>query len=114
MRLAADRDLVARQYTNQFADVLSAPPLGLKKACVAAGRSTTAIVHAHFGQLRRSRTVSSPQMRPQTAEQARDRAAGVLASWLAGDAAYRRGRSTASMSGCGPTAIAAIRAQRPI
>lgn len=50
MQLAADRDLIARQYTNGFADVFcTAEKI---KAAVARGWSLmTAIVHAHLQQL---------------------------------------------------------------
>lgn len=50
MRLAADRDLVARQYTNQFADVFRLADW-ITDDLASRSRLSEAIVHAHLRQL---------------------------------------------------------------
>lgn len=50
MQLAADRDLVARQYTNGFADVFSIAEK-IDAACARDWSLMTAIVHVHLQQL---------------------------------------------------------------
>ncbi|MCI0359255.1 MAG: triphosphoribosyl-dephospho-CoA synthase [Planctomycetaceae bacterium] len=89
MRAAADRDLVARQYTDDFRLVLEeALPL------LIAGRSsgwslTDSIIHAHLALLARyedsliARKCGSP-----TAKQVSARAGSVLATGGPGDEAY--------------------------
>jgi len=91
MRLAADRDLVARQYTNGFADVFAGPANWIEEGVTRNWPLTTAIVRAHLRQLANDgdslilRKCGLP-----IANQARDRAAEVLAAGSPGEDAYPR------------------------
>jgi triphosphoribosyl-dephospho-CoA synthase len=90
MCLAADRDLVARQYGNDFADVFRIA--AWIEEDVASGESlNVAIVHAHIHQL--STEVDSLILRkcgPQVAEQARLHACRVLDAGGPGEDEYER------------------------
>ena len=90
MRLASERDLVARQYCNDFADVF-----GIARAIengVARGWSlSTAIVHAHLQQLAAAPdSLILRKCGPAVAEQARAHAERVLAAGCPGDDGYER------------------------
>jgi len=89
MRLAADRDLVARQYVNSFADVFTGPA-----AWIADGTSrrlplSTSIVHAHVRQM-----AAAPDSLIQrkcglaVARESSQRAAHVLSVGIPGERAY--------------------------
>jgi triphosphoribosyl-dephospho-CoA synthase len=90
MRLASERDLVARQYCNDFADVL-----GIARAIedgVARGWSlNTAIVHAHLQQLAAAPdSLIFRKCGPVVAEQARAHAERVTAAGWPGNDDYER------------------------
>jgi triphosphoribosyl-dephospho-CoA synthase len=91
MRLAADRDLIARQYVDRFADVFDGPA-----AWIAAGLSrgwplSGAIVHAHVRQIAlRGDSLIARKCGPQIAREARQRAAAVLRAGAPGEPAYQQ------------------------
>jgi triphosphoribosyl-dephospho-CoA synthase len=80
MRLAAGRDLVARQYANGYADVFDCA-LPALRAGIRAGRPLeAAIVGAHLALLAsRPETLIARKRGPEMAEEARRRASDVLA-----------------------------------
>lgn len=91
MRLAAHRDLVARQYSTQFADVFTRLANWIEDGVVAGWPLTTAIVHAQLQQL--AAEVDSLILRkcgPQLAEAVRARAAATVAAGNPGEEAYER------------------------
>lgn len=89
MRLAADRDLVARQYTNQFADVFNGAAAWIQAGLAREWPLFTAIVHAHLRQLANEPdSLILRKCGSQVAAESRDRAASVVAAGLPGDATY--------------------------
>lgn len=91
MRLAAHRDLVARQYTNQFADVFTRLAIWIEDGVAAGWSLTTAIVHAQLQQL--AAEVDSLILRKcgqQLAESVRSRAAATIAAGKPGEDVYER------------------------
>jgi triphosphoribosyl-dephospho-CoA synthase len=91
MRLAADRDLVARQYVNQFADVFNGPAAWIEEGGARNWPLTTAIVHAHLRQLAKEPdSLILRKCGSRIAEEARAHAAQAIAAGLPGDAAYER------------------------
>jgi triphosphoribosyl-dephospho-CoA synthase len=91
MRLAADRDLVARQYTNSFADVLAGPAAWIEEGVSRGWSLSAAIVQAHVRQLAAcGDSLIGRKCGLQTSEQARHRAAAVLAVGSPDDGAYER------------------------
>ncbi len=90
MRLAADRDLVARQYTNNFADVLTGVSTWITEGTVRHWTLTDAIVHAHLRQMAAEPdSLIQRKCGAELAQQSRQRAAAVVASGTPGEAAYR-------------------------
>lgn len=89
MRLAADRDLVARQYTNAFSDVFETVVSGLVAGRAEGWPLTTAIVHTHI-QLMAGFPDSLIERKcgKQVAQESSDRAKRVLTSGRPGDATY--------------------------
>jgi triphosphoribosyl-dephospho-CoA synthase len=80
MRLAAERDVVARQYAVNFADVLSVIVPWLREA-TARWRLSDAIVHTHLRTMSRwPDSLIARKCGATTAQQAADWAAEVLAS----------------------------------
>jgi triphosphoribosyl-dephospho-CoA synthase len=91
MRLAADRDLVARQYTNNFADVFTGVATWIADGVARKWKLTEAIVHAHLRQMAAEPdSLIRRKCGTEIAQQARQLAAAVLASGIPGEAAYRR------------------------
>jgi triphosphoribosyl-dephospho-CoA synthase len=91
MRLAADRDLVARQYTNSFADVLAGPAAWIEEGVSRGWSLSAAIVHAHVRQLAAcGDSLIGRKCGSQISEHARERAAAVVAAGAPGQAAYKR------------------------
>ncbi len=89
MALAADRDSVARQYTNGFADVFAGPAAWIADGLDHGWPVSESIVHAHVRQL--ALCIDSLILRkcgPQIANQASDRAAIVSQAGTPGDASY--------------------------
>jgi triphosphoribosyl-dephospho-CoA synthase len=90
MRLAADRDLVARQYTNNFSDVMAGPATWIENALSHDRQLERAIVQAHVRQMAAAPdSLIQRKCGPEVANEARRRAAGVLESGPPGEAAYR-------------------------
>jgi triphosphoribosyl-dephospho-CoA synthase len=89
MRLAADRDLIARQYTNAFADVFGGTAKFIVEA-VGKGLSVSqAIVWAHIRQLAAAPdSLIQRKCGPEIAGEASERAAAVLSSGSPGTTAY--------------------------
>jgi triphosphoribosyl-dephospho-CoA synthase len=94
MRLAAGRDLVARQYTNQFNDVLTRVVPWLVQGQDAGWSLTAAIIHA---QLRLMAdfpdSLIARKCGGRVAQEGADRATQVVASGEPGDPAYERALS---------------------
>ena len=89
MRLAADRDLVARQYTNDFTDVFAGTAAWIEQGLSHGWRLEQAIVHAHLRQIAISPdSLIQRKCGPMMAKQASDYAAAVLKSGSPGDAVY--------------------------
>jgi triphosphoribosyl-dephospho-CoA synthase len=80
MRLAADRDLVARQYASDFTEVFD-EALPCIKASLTLGQSwETAIIAAHLNLMaKHPDTLIARKLGPREAEEAARRAAAVLA-----------------------------------
>lgn len=89
MQLAADRDLVARQYVNGFEQVLGLVAPAIVRGVQSDWPLADAIVHAHL-QLMSAYPDSliARKCGPETARQTADRAAEVLRHGVPGEAAY--------------------------
>lgn len=91
MRLAAERDLVARQYVSSFADVLTGLAAWVEEGLDSDWLLRTAIVHAHVRQLAAAGdSLILRKCGPAISQQCRDRAASVLAAGHPGHDAYRK------------------------
>ncbi|MEX2306537.1 MAG: triphosphoribosyl-dephospho-CoA synthase [Pirellulales bacterium] len=91
MRLAADRDFVAGQYTNRFADVFGGPAEWIADGLTRGWPLSAAIVHAHVRQLAvRGDSLIVRKCGPQIAREASDRAAVVLQSGSPGEPPYEQ------------------------
>jgi triphosphoribosyl-dephospho-CoA synthase len=91
MRLAADRDLVARQYTNQFVDVFAGPSAWIEEGVERKWPLTTAIVQAHLRQLAKEPdSLILRKCGAVIATESRDRAAHVVAAGQPGEVGYER------------------------
>ncbi len=89
MRLAADRDLIARQYTNGFADVFSGTAKFILEGLAEDLGIGQSIIWAHVRQLAAEPdSLIQRKCGPQIARQARDRAATVLSSGPPGAAVF--------------------------
>ncbi|MCC7083676.1 MAG: triphosphoribosyl-dephospho-CoA synthase [Pirellulales bacterium] len=91
MRLAAHRDLVARQYAHQFADIFDRLAIWIETGVAQGGPLTTAIVHAQLRQL--AAEVDSLILRKcgqQLAESVRVRASATIAAGKPGDETFER------------------------
>ena len=89
MRLAADRDLVARQYTNGFADVLGGTAEWIAEGVAEGWAMSAAIVHAHIRQLASEPdTLIAGKCGADVAREASRRAASVLAAGAPGSPGY--------------------------
>jgi triphosphoribosyl-dephospho-CoA synthase len=90
MRLAADRDLVARQYTNTFADVFDGPSAWISEGIDSGLSLSRAIVHAHVRQLAEcGDSLIARKSGSKLSDAARQRAAGVLAASSVDEMAYQ-------------------------
>jgi triphosphoribosyl-dephospho-CoA synthase len=91
MRLAADRDLVARQYTNDFADVFDGPAAWVAEGLSRGLPLSVAIVRAHVRQIAsHGDSLIGRKCGPQIADEARHRATAVLVSGSPGEKSYDR------------------------
>jgi triphosphoribosyl-dephospho-CoA synthase len=90
MRLAAGRDLVAKQYTNNFADVFRAARF-VEGSLVQTSTLETAIIDAYLKQLAASPdSLIQRKCGPTMAKDTSSRAGRVLHSGSFGDVAYQR------------------------
>jgi len=90
MRLAADRDLVARQYTNDFADIFAGTAAWIEAGLSRGWRLEQAIVHTHLRQIANSPdSLIQRKCGPRVAKEASDFAAAVLKSGSPADSAYQ-------------------------
>lgn len=91
MRMASERDLVARQYCNSFADVFRVAEW-IEEGVSRGWSLDVSIVCAHVRQLARDGdSLIGRKCGPQVAAQAQAMAARVLEADLPGDKAYERG-----------------------
>ena len=91
MQLAADRDLVARQYTNDFADVFVGTAAWIEEGLSRGWRLEQAIVHTHLRQIATSPdSLIQRKCGPSVAKEASDIAATVLKSGSPADSAYQQ------------------------
>lgn len=91
MRLAADRDLVARQYANGFSEVLGVVLPVLAQAVARRWPLADVIVYAHLRVLSEfPDTLIARKCGDQVARRAADQAAAVLAAGQPGDEGYGR------------------------
>jgi triphosphoribosyl-dephospho-CoA synthase len=89
--LASGRDLVARQYSNGFADVFGIAEQ-IEQGVSQGGSLDAAIVHAHIRQLSvEADSLIARKCGLQIAQQARAMAGRVLDAGMPGDEAYERG-----------------------
>jgi triphosphoribosyl-dephospho-CoA synthase len=89
MQLAADRDSVAQQYTNDFSDIFDGTSVWIADGLARGWPLSAAIVHAHVRQLAaRPDSLIQRKCGPQVARQASERAITVLHSGSPGNAAY--------------------------
>jgi triphosphoribosyl-dephospho-CoA synthase len=91
MRLAAQRDLVARQYTNAFADVFHGPAAWIAEGLSRGWPLGAAIVNAHIRQMARhpDSLIARKCGLPIAAESSR-RAAAALADGSPGESLYNK------------------------
>ncbi len=91
MRLAANRDLIARQYVNGFLDVFNGPSAWIAEALASNLGLSDAIIHSHVRQLA-SHPDSLIQRKcgSQVANEASTQAAEVLKCGMPGDSSYER------------------------
>jgi triphosphoribosyl-dephospho-CoA synthase len=91
MRLAANIDLIARQYTSNFAGVLSGTAVWIIDGVSRGWPLNDAIVHGHLRQIaRHGDSLIRRKCGPATSDEARRRAANALAKGGPGDSAYER------------------------
>jgi triphosphoribosyl-dephospho-CoA synthase len=89
MRLATERDLVARQYANGFAEVFAGPAAWIAEGLQHGWPLSGAIVHAHVRQLaRHGDSLIGRKCGPQLAAEASQRAAKVLRAGSPGHAPF--------------------------
>jgi triphosphoribosyl-dephospho-CoA synthase len=92
MRLAADRDLVARQYTNHFADVLHGTAKWITEGTARGWPLGAAIVHAHVRQMAtQPDSLIARKCGPEVAHEANRLASLVLDSGSPGAVEYEKG-----------------------
>lgn len=91
MRLASDRDLVARQYCNDFVDIFRIADW-IESGTGQGWPLNAAIVHTHIRQLALEKdSLVGRKCGPNVAEQARIRAQQVIDAGLPGEESYERG-----------------------
>ena len=91
MQLAADRDLVARQYTNGFSEVLGFVAPGLVQGVADGFSLGQAIVHTQLRLMSEfPDSLIARKCGAACAQQSADRAAAVLAAGRAGSEAYQQ------------------------
>jgi len=89
MWLAAERDHVARQYTNSFADVFDGPASWIADGLSRGWSLSTAIVHAHLRQMAANAdSLIARKCGSRIAQEASQRAAETLKVGAPGDPTY--------------------------
>jgi triphosphoribosyl-dephospho-CoA synthase len=89
MRLAADRDLVARQYANNFAEIFELAVPALAEGLARGWALNDVIVHTFLTLMRdRPDTLIERKCGREVAEEAASYAASVLRSGVPGDDEY--------------------------
>jgi triphosphoribosyl-dephospho-CoA synthase len=89
MRLAADRDCVARQYTNNFSEVFAGPVTWIGEGLKAGWPLSQCIVHAHVRQMTTTPdTLIGRKCGAAVARESQQRAGQVLAAGMPNEAAY--------------------------
>src|SRR5262249_46117148 len=89
MRMAAERDLVARQYTNRFHDVFHGTAQRIEIGVDQGWSLLASIVHAHLNQMAAEPdSLILRKCGPKVAEEASVRAVRVLESGLPGEQEY--------------------------
>jgi triphosphoribosyl-dephospho-CoA synthase len=92
MRLAADRDMVARQYAENFHHVLKVVVPRIASALGGGLSLSAAIVHVHLQLMSEfPDSLIARRQGPRVARQAADRAHAVLSAGGPGDEAYHQG-----------------------
>ncbi len=90
MRLAADRDLVARQYISQFAEVLEFVAPRLQRECAGGRLLLDAIVRVQLETMREfPDSLIARKCGAAVAQESAARAGAVLAAGVSGDAGYQ-------------------------
>ncbi len=91
MRMAADRDLVARQYANDFAEVFTGTAAWIEQSLSRDLPLECAIIHAHVRQLASCPdSLIQRKCGAELANEACGRAADVLNAGLPGETAYQQ------------------------
>jgi triphosphoribosyl-dephospho-CoA synthase len=91
MRLAADRDSIARQFSNGFADVLDRVAPWLREGLAAGWSLCDTIVHTHVRLMSElPDTLIARKCGAEIARRAADQAAAVLAAGQPGEERYRQ------------------------
>jgi triphosphoribosyl-dephospho-CoA synthase len=92
MQLAADRDLVARQYTNSFSEVLGLAMPWLSDGLADGWPLSEAIVYVHLRLMSQlPDSLIARKCGRAVAQQSADRAAAVLQAGVPGEEAYYQG-----------------------
>jgi triphosphoribosyl-dephospho-CoA synthase len=91
MRLAADRDLIARQYTNDFADIFGGTAAWIEEGLSRGWRLEQAIIQSHLRQIATSPdSLIQRKCGPRVAKEASIFAVDVLKSGSPDDSAYQQ------------------------
>jgi triphosphoribosyl-dephospho-CoA synthase len=91
MSLAADRDYVARQYTNNFKDVFAGPAERIAEGLQRGWPLSQSIVHAHVRQLAAAPdSLIGRKCGAAIADESKNRASQVLAAGTPGQPEYER------------------------
>jgi triphosphoribosyl-dephospho-CoA synthase len=91
MRLASERDLVARQYTNQFADVFDGPAASIADRLASGASLSDSIVHAHITQMAAAPdSLIQRKCGSAIAEESRRHAEQVISAGAPGEEAYQQ------------------------
>lgn len=89
MQMAADRDLVARQYVNRFADVFTGAAAWIEEGMASGWPLATAIVQSQLRQMAKEPdSLILRKCGTEVAKEASDRAASVLDAGNPGDKAF--------------------------
>jgi triphosphoribosyl-dephospho-CoA synthase len=94
MQMAAERDLVARQYTNGFADVFAGPAAWIEEGIARGWPLGAAIVHAHLRQMAKEPdSLIVRKCGAKVGEESSVRAARAVEAGMPGEDAYEEAAS---------------------